>query len=261
LPDKKDPDDVIREDPEIWKKAISKPKLFLDFAFDQTTQGKDLTDVEDKKFVAGVLLPLISNIGNNVEQTHYLQKLSALIRVEEDVLRGSLKKEKDAVQSKRRTEQALSGESKKDGPAQELLSVLMKKPTWYSFVAENLSIPAIQQPDLQKLYTIIDNQYNETHELDIDQLRKLLLSDPSTAPLITYMDVAELGAARLPDKVEHVGEELVNLMMRAHLKTELTKLSADILTAEKAQDKQKLEELIARFDAITRELKKYTSNM
>jgi len=261
LPDKKDPDDVIREDPAVWKSAVEKPKLFIDFAFDQTVKGRDLSNVEDKKTVAGILLPLISNIGNDIEQTHYLQKLSSLVKVDESVLRNSLKPKEDAAVASwmHTTETVAGGKINKDSRAQELLSVIFKKPDFYSTIHDVLALDAIEDSRMRALYTYLQNQYNTKHQIDIGRLREDISQDKPD--LATYIDIGELGVARLPDNVESIGTQLAYAMMREYLKKELSQLTHQMQTAEKTGDKQKLEKLVSEFERIAGELKRFTSNM
>jgi len=262
LPDKKDPDDVVRENPEVWKEAIEKPKLFTDFAFDQALKNRDLGNVEDKKAVAGVLMPLIANLGNDVEQTHYLQKLSGLIQVDEAVLRNALHAAKETTSHVNKKTTSLDYKKTfQNSPELELLSVLLKKPDFYKVVSDILILDAVTNDDLRMLYTLLQNQYNESHELNIETLRPKVLEDKATQGLVMYLDVAELGAARLPEHVEIMGTQLVHAMMRDYLKTQLTKLTRQIREAEQSGDKHIMSGLVSKFEKIAGELKKFTSNM
>ncbi|MFA5030857.1 MAG: DNA primase [Patescibacteria group bacterium] len=262
LPDKKDPDDVIRENPDVWKEAIEKPKLFVDFAFDQTLKNRDLGNVEDKKAVAGVLMPLIANLGNDIEQTHYLQKLSASVQVDESVLRNALHAVKEtAPHARRNSSDTEKKKSFENSPELELLSVLMKKPSFYEHVHDKLILDAITNSDLRVLYTLMQNQYNESHELNIESLRTKIFEDTSTQGLVTYLDIAELGSARLPEHTDNMGMQLVNAMMSDYHRAVLKRLAPQIHNAEQSGDKQKMAGLMSEHDIHTRELQKFTSNM
>ena len=88
----KDPDECIKNDPQIFKSAITNSQNIMDYYFASAVKDKDIKKVEDKKIIASTLLPLIAKIAESIEQTHYLQKLSNLINVSEDVLRDKIKK-------------------------------------------------------------------------------------------------------------------------------------------------------------------------
>jgi DNA primase len=86
LPDGKDPDEVIRESPAHWAQLISQAKPVMDYYFDALTAGLDLTTAKGKADAVRVLGPLIADLGDRVQRTHYLQQLARLVQVDERTL-------------------------------------------------------------------------------------------------------------------------------------------------------------------------------
>lgn len=97
LPRGKDPDEVIREDPSLWRQLIVGALPLVDFAFNIVATNINLNSVEDKSSVADKLLPLISEIKDPIRQSHYIQKLARLLRVDEHDLRDILKRIRGAT--------------------------------------------------------------------------------------------------------------------------------------------------------------------
>ncbi|MCD6453211.1 MAG: DNA primase, partial [Dehalococcoidales bacterium] len=91
LPPNKDPDDVIKGDPQFWQQLIRQALPLMDFAFNMVTTNLDLTTARDKSFAATRLLPIIAEMKDQVRQGHYLQKLADTIGVSERRLEASLK--------------------------------------------------------------------------------------------------------------------------------------------------------------------------
>jgi len=81
MPQGKDPDEVIRESPEIWQELIGKAVPVVDYTFDAVTARLDLEKARDKSEAADRLLPIIAEIKDPVRQGHYLQKLAWLLKV------------------------------------------------------------------------------------------------------------------------------------------------------------------------------------
>jgi len=81
LPSGKDPDDVIKEDPQVWQKLVKEAVPIIDYTFDMVTAGLDLTTAKDKTVVRDKLLPIIKEIKDKVRQAHYLQKYARLVNV------------------------------------------------------------------------------------------------------------------------------------------------------------------------------------
>ena len=90
LPAGKDPDDVIKEDAQAWQKLVKEAVPIIDYTFDMTTAGLDLTIVKDKSLAVEKLLPVISEIKDPIRQAHYLQKLSRLVQVSERYMEAAL---------------------------------------------------------------------------------------------------------------------------------------------------------------------------
>ena len=91
LPAGKDPDDVIKENPPAWPQLVAEAIPVIDYTFDMLSAKLDLTTARDKSLAADRLLPIIAQIKDVVRRTHYLQKLSRLVKVSERNLEVALK--------------------------------------------------------------------------------------------------------------------------------------------------------------------------
>jgi len=83
LPEKRDPDEVIREDPARWAQLIAQAQPVMDYYFQALTKDLDLSSAKGKAEAVRALGPLIAEIGDRVQRTHYLQKLARLVQVDE----------------------------------------------------------------------------------------------------------------------------------------------------------------------------------
>jgi DNA primase len=99
LPEGKDPDEVIRESPDRWNELVQAALPVVDYYFEALTSDLDLNSAKGKSEVVRRLLPIIQEITDSTEQTHYVQKLSRLVREDERKLQARLK-----GKSKRRVE-------------------------------------------------------------------------------------------------------------------------------------------------------------
>jgi len=78
LPKDKDPDDVIKQDVEIWQHLLEEALPVIDYTFNMVTSKLDLTTAKGKSSAVDELLPIIAEIKNNTRRDHYLTKLSGL---------------------------------------------------------------------------------------------------------------------------------------------------------------------------------------
>jgi len=85
LPRGKDPDDVIRESPEEWQRLVEEALSVMDYLL-AAASGLDLTKAEARAQASEQLLPLIAEIGDELERETYLGKLARLLGVSERTL-------------------------------------------------------------------------------------------------------------------------------------------------------------------------------
>jgi DNA primase len=90
LPEGKDPDEVIKEDINVWNALVEKAIPLIDFLFEKTVANLDLTTAGGKSKAVDRLLPVLSAINDPIRQAHYLQKLAALVKVDMNTIKASL---------------------------------------------------------------------------------------------------------------------------------------------------------------------------
>lgn len=90
LPDGRDPDEVIREDPAEWERLVREASPIMDYYFRALTADLDLNKAKDKAAAVEALLPLIGEVRNVLERSHYIQRLARMVRADERLLASQL---------------------------------------------------------------------------------------------------------------------------------------------------------------------------
>lgn len=88
LPKGKDPDTLIREDPQLWQQLVEDATPLVDHLMAVVTSRLDLTRPEGKSQASEQLLPIIAELGDDVKREFYLGRLAALLGVTERTLAG-----------------------------------------------------------------------------------------------------------------------------------------------------------------------------
>ncbi len=83
LPPGNDPDDVIRQNPDEWKRLVEVAEPVVEYVIRVLTTGRDLNDPKIKTEIAETVLPLIEDVGQPIERDTYRQKLARVLRVDE----------------------------------------------------------------------------------------------------------------------------------------------------------------------------------
>jgi DNA primase len=86
LPEGMDPDDVTRQDPEMWRSLIELARPVVVHVMDTLAANQDLDDPKVKSAIATQVLPLIDDLPDAIERDTYIQRLSRLLEINESTL-------------------------------------------------------------------------------------------------------------------------------------------------------------------------------
>jgi DNA primase len=184
LPSGKDPDECIKNDPNQWFEAVKNAQTIMEYYFDKTFSKHDITKAEGKKMAAKILLPVIVRLSNKIEQTHWLQKLADNLNVTEQVLRNALPGgQKNYAKSQPAPVLATKPVAdRKNLIDQRLLGIVLKYPSFLSFLIDNLPQEVIIDLELNQLYKKLILYYTEningdSQSFNYEEFRNLLKND------------------------------------------------------------------------------------
>lgn len=271
LPSGKDPDELIRRDAPAWRQAIAQAQPILEYFFQRAQDGRDLQQVRDKKLVARELLHWIAKIADPVEQTHYLQKLADLLRVEEGILRKSLP---TSVANPGTTHYAAipagqtaalkvgAGEPPADRHRQlstRFTALLMYRPVLISQATANIEPEALSGADLVELYTNLIVCYTQQHlatrQEVTDSLVKALPSQRELIGLLSLLADREFSEIADQD-IERDLLSMLTALKRHYYSTQLQSIATDLRRLERAQaPASDMTQLIDQFQTVTAHLR------
>jgi len=130
LPDDLDPDEVIRRDPEEWRRLVEEALPLMDYYFKVLLEGLDLAAAAGRSEAADRLLPIIEGISRPVERAHYLQRLARLLGLDERVLLWQMRGSGTTGRSGRGrvAKESISPGAESTNPEEYALFLLLKSP-------------------------------------------------------------------------------------------------------------------------------------
>jgi len=88
----KDPDEISRENPGVWRDLAEQTVSVYEFLLDAAFRAKDLSSGEGVRLATQAVLPILASIQNGVEQVHYINKVAKRLQVRAEVLEEELRK-------------------------------------------------------------------------------------------------------------------------------------------------------------------------
>lgn len=86
LPEGMDPDEVVRRDPDEWRRILENAKPIVLHVMETLAKSRDVNDPKVKDEIAAQVLPLINDLPSAIERDTYRQRLARLLKVDERTL-------------------------------------------------------------------------------------------------------------------------------------------------------------------------------
>jgi DNA primase len=150
LPAGKDPDEVIGEEPVLWRKLVEQAMPIMDFAFQSVISKVDINKARDKSLAVQKLLPSVYEIRDPVQQSHYLKRLARELKIEESAVRAALRESKAG---RKRSQPGKPAEQ--SGIARQFVS---------SRIEERCLALLLQYPELRALAGEVSSEHFESTE-------------------------------------------------------------------------------------------------
>jgi len=105
IPSGKDPDELIKQDVDSWRKIITEPQYAVDWLIDRYSAQLDLHSAPGKRAFSDVVLGVVRQLPDQVEQDHYLGRLAELLGVNKNALAAKLAGVADSSSTRQRAVQ------------------------------------------------------------------------------------------------------------------------------------------------------------
>jgi len=154
----KDPDELIKKDIALWRKAVESAGSAFDFYLNKVVAKADLSSASERKKVVGEIMPLIAATVSPVERDVYIKRLAKVLATEPKVLYealGSLQSQK--VPSPLSAYQVDKIED--DWLEKRLIGLGIILPESLSFITSSLSEDKLKNPHLRGIYRAITELY------------------------------------------------------------------------------------------------------
>lgn len=260
LEDAKDPDEALKNNPLAFKKALKENTNIYEYLINLYVSKNSENSIEGKRKITDALLPLLSQISNEIVKEHYLKKLSNDV----DTSIDSLNKELDKFQ-KLKVEEKINqpiGEQKDKKSRREILEeyllALIIQSHNPKFVIlenkENLSKYKFISMSFAKILEALFDYFEKNETLDNKKIVNYLSSE-----LVGVFDFCFLyplpkfiNDEKYHEEIGKVSLELINL----YVKTRIKEISTQIQKNEQNNNSQNSEELKNEFSTLLGLLKK-----
>ena len=248
----KDPADVIFINPKEWEKAVANAKSIMDYNFENALNSNDAGSALGKKAIARLLLPLIKQMPNTIEQSHWLQILATSLGGREQDLREELKKvklEQYALAGENRQNETTPQKSRNQLVEERLLALIFKYRQFTELLDDEI-ISFFSAPVQEIAAKIKQEKENDRSVIASENIRE------KYDALSLQAEVEEIGE-------REAGEEIyfhINEIKKTIIKTKLERVAGELRQAEKKNDTAQSQKLHQDFNELSKLTQKLEEN-
>lgn len=269
--EKSDPADIILKNPQLWADSIEKAKSIMDYYFDSVFSNFNKETADGKKEISRILLPIIKQIPNTIEQSHWIQKLSNDMNIKEEIITSELNKISlqqsrnltqvpEKIESKL-TEPNLAADKRKKLIEEKIISLILKDPDYVTLIEQDQYhiFSNNVQDFLKEVKRLIEHHVVEDEKKLKEEFKAIISSSLSGLDLDSEFKNF-LFALSLRSEIEYEEDSKNELhvcileLSSIALKERLNKISDDIKKAEEEKDAQKVANLVEEFNKLTKKL-------
>lgn len=247
IPSGKDPDELIKQDVEIWKDIITKPQYAVDWLIERYSKQLDITSAQGKKQFSDIILAVVRQLSDHVEQDHYMEHVANLIGVSRDALEAKFNQAEQIAQAPKlktpKVTPTVPDRATVDYLKMQnhLLALVLMQPSLRSNVLALVTDDMMLQDEAKQLLMFIREHPDFTGGAgQVDALRPL--GDYVKILVVHYEDLYQnVELHELEYEVIHVRNKLIE----QYVKMQKQRLAAALQDADEAETKALLTQVKA----------------
>ncbi len=239
IPKGMDPADFILKDPAGWAKAIGEAKPIVDFYLAVFAES-DLPERARIKEVREKILPYVAEIGNRMDQAHFIKRIAGFVNLSEESVQGEVQKIGRKIEPANFTKEETAAGSMATQITAKILGLIL----WQSEKKESkIDVSAARE----RFERIMGTTFKNASE-------KKTLNEKND--LIFETEMYYLNNEKLPE----VADELFNHLEKEFLEDRLKTLMQELRIVEATNNDKMVEQILKQCQDISIRINEIKSN-
>lgn len=132
----KDPDELVKKSPRLWKKAVADGVWFIDYYLDVAESKFVFGSLEQKQYISEEVAPLLQFATDPLEQDHYMRTISERFGVSESAVRALIKPGQHSSSKETQPTPTAAPVTQETVQEKEILGGMLIYPEYRQFVQE-----------------------------------------------------------------------------------------------------------------------------
>ncbi len=261
----KDPDEAIRKNFDVWKRAVAEAMPVMKYLFAAAERKFGLSGGEERKQFAKMLIPYIAKISDAIEQKFWMNELAAVVGISEELLREAyLEPAVRAAEKKDASPESkdflAAGPPKNaqgtrlDTLSLRMLSLSLMSPQNFQFVVDRITPQMLGGETMRRLYEAMIVLYNSTGALLYTDLEKKIENEGNFELAGALQRVAINGEEDFGELSPDIAQKELLLILRGinewFLTDERKRLASELALAERGGDTEKVNQICLKIQEL-----------
>ncbi len=249
LPEGKDPDDVIRDNPRSWQDILDNSTYVMDWILEQLLANYDVSSASGKRELSDRAASVLKRLQDPVEQEHYIKQLADIVGVAPATIAQKVQQQSSSTTPKITSRQkAPKQNSLHRGEEETVVTALLSLTARYSDTRKALKDLDSGQFS-ERLGAIIDFLRNSGDEIGADSLPDNLQTERNYVNILLlrgeeeYREWATLDRQVEAFSLSHRLQELQTKQKKQHL-------TQEIAAADATGDTERRNQLLAEYNNL-----------
>jgi DNA primase len=260
LEDAKDPDELIKKDPSLWLAASSSPISIYDFYYSQLmNKNSNGGTADQKKKIAQEFIPIISNIGSEIEKAHWIKKISNDLGVNEKYIIDALEKIKNQ-KSKVKSGESFNSENDinnnkplkiKISNESLLLVLLVFYPEKIDHFFSKITEDDLFEEKGKKLYKLLFDWHNSKEkDINLDYIKdKVESHERKDLDLLFFLATSFSETLEKKDALQDI-DDLTETILKDKNEKKKKEIEMKITSLDKTKDKENIKALLRELQSL-----------
>ncbi len=255
-PQGKDPDELLKENPALFKKALKNEVNIYDFIIESSVQNEDPTKVEGKKHIMSRTLSFITDIENEIVKEHYLKKLATLLETSYESVVKEAEKKKFPTQKEDKVIPPSMNKPRQEMIEDNLLTLILQSQKPKDAMAAAASVfetIELETPSAKSIFNTLKEYFITSDELSVVEVSKLL--HESVIPTFDLYFLASIPNFASNELHLLEVEKAARAVKQSAVKAQLQTISEKMKEAEKKENEEELQKLREEFSLLASRFK------
>ena len=243
IPEGKDPDELIRRNPERWPEIVKAARPFLDFMIDVLTADVSIDDAAAKSRVVAQIAPALQQIPDRIVQGHYLSLVARKLDIDERIVLSEVRRSRlggRTAATRSTSSRSLTALPTRKSSEDYLVALFLKHHSLTLEVLQRTPVEEIGDARNREIIRLLV----ELGQADVSAEEIVaLLDDELVEHAENLLQIFEGRPEQFPGQISREASQVLELIGKERFRFLIQQLNSTLQSAQQEKDQESIEQM------------------